>query len=147
MMQNKEYMTVEELKEAQMYEYFNSLSSEELEEVIEEIKNDDNLKEDSEYIIDLNNVMKRLEDERLREKFYWELYFLVDKDDNLTILGEYYTLIYTHHYLKALKLFLSFSDTLRDKNKVFFKNEKAMEYLEHFRNFVKKENTKVKKIK
>ena len=92
-------------------------------------------------------IKKRLEDERLREKFYWELYFLVDKDDNLTILGEYYTLIYTHHYLKALKLFLSFSDTLRDKNKVFFKNEKAMEYLEHFRNFVKKENTKVKKIK
>lgn len=141
---------IRKLKENQMYEYFKSLSLEKQAEALEEIMNNiDDYKDDIYFIENLNNVTQRLkEDLILREKYYWNIYYLIDDDENLTKLGEFYELLFTHHYIKALKLYLTFTKALHNKNKVLYKNEKANEYLNHFGRFVKsKNNDKVLKKK
>ena len=42
-----------------------------------------------------------------------------------------------------LKLFLSFTESMYDKNKILYKNEKAYESLEYFRDFVLANENKV----
>lgn len=131
-------MDIRELKEDQMYEYLKSLDNDEKEEVIKKIY--DNLDDyscgDLNFLQIFSNVLERINDDLLsRERFYFELYYLIDSDGNLTSLGQYYEYIFTHHYIKAFKMYMGFSDYLKSKNNVFRKNDKAIEYLEYFRSY------------
>jgi len=132
-------MDIKKIKEGQMYEYFKSLDDEKQASIIEEVYNnlDEYSIEDLNFLSIFANVLERInEDLMYREKFYFELYYLIDKEGNLTTLGKYYEQIFTHHYIKALKMYMNFSDSLKSKNEVFQKNEKAIEYLEYFRNHI-----------
>ena len=131
-MQNN--LDTDQLRQEQMYEVFKDMSDEELESFQKSLKK---YSEENHQLDNLKIALERIENERLREQFYWRLYYLIDEEDELTKLGYYYKLLYTHHYLKALKLYISMSDSLHEKNKVFTKNEKAIEYLGHFQYYVK----------
>lgn len=124
-----------QLENIQMYQNFSELPDEQLKEIQEEIK--EYVEEDNIYD-KIKQMIEKIEKERLKEIFYWRLYYLLDNEDNLTDLGNYYELLYTHHYLKALKLFISLPNSIQKKNEIFSKNEKAKEYLKHFEYFVKK---------
>lgn len=132
-------MDIRKLNEDQMYEYLKSLDNDERDLVNEEINNNlDEYSGDELYFLSIfSNAMKRINDDLMcREKFYFELYYLIDSDGNLTSLGQFYEYIFTHHYIKAVKMYMGFSDYLKSKNNVFRTNEKAIEYLKYFRNHI-----------
>lgn len=135
-------MDITKLNEQELYEYLKSLDEDRQMEVIEEINS--NLhkytKDDLSFLQSFNAALERVnEDLMYRDKFYFELYNLIDKDGNLTPLGEYYEYIFTHHYIKAIKKYMKFSKGLRERNEVFKKNDKALEYLEYFKNHITSE--------
>lgn len=124
-------------QEELLYEFLSSLSLEDQDKILNEINDNES------EIDELLNVKERLLNERIRDKYYWEIYYLIDKEDNLTTLGKFYAYIFTGHYIKALKLYLNFTESIRNKNKVLYKNEKANEYLKRFGNFISLNKEKV----
>lgn len=133
-------MDMRKLKEEQLYEFFKSLNFKDQAQALEEIINNvDESKEDPTFLQNLDNVKKRIEEDiKYREIFYWQLYGLIDKNKDLTDLGLFYAFIYTNHYIKALKLLTSFSKNTLDKNKILYTNEKANEFLDYFKLYIKK---------
>ena len=132
-------MNIKKLTEDELYEYIKSLPKEDQYYAVEEIyQNLDNIENEDTYIQNFNNVIERLEDDmKQREKFYFKLYYLIDEDNNLTKLGKFYKNVFKCHYIKALKIYMTFSKTLKEKNKIFKKNEKAYEYLQYFKYNIK----------
>ncbi len=131
-------MDIKNITENELYEYIKSLPKEERINAIEEIYQSLENEEETDSNECFNNVIAKLEEDMiLREKFYFELYYLIDKDSKLTKLGQFYKYVFTSHYIKAFKLYLTFSETLKEKNKIFKKNERANQYLYFFKYYVK----------
>lgn len=132
------------LKEDSIYEYYKSLSEDDRIEFLYNLQDLEEYQEDEELIYIIDNFIQRLEEDLMyRQTFYWKIYNLIDDDNNYTNLGQLYKDLYTHHYLKALKLYLNFSNSEKDKNRVLYKNEKAYEYLQYFKYFIKHDDEKM----
>ena len=132
--------------ENSMYEYLKELTEEERMKVVLEINDTLDMVgvSDLSFLESFAKALDRInEDMKYRDEIYFRLYYLIDDDNNLTKLGEYYSLIFSHHYIKAIKLYMSFSNAIREKENVFRKNDKAMEYLEHFRKYILEEDSKI----
>lgn len=128
------------LDEFELYDYLKSLSEDERWDIIDEVNSKLCMctEDDLEFLRNFSRALNRLNSDLMyRDRFYFELYYLVDKEGELTSLGQYYELIYTHHYLKAFKKYMEFSDSLRERNEVFKKNDKALEYLMRFKSNIK----------
>lgn len=141
-------MNIRKMNQKEMYEYLKTLSVDEQIKIAEEIQaNLENIdKEDIIFLYRFNNVLERLTEDIInREKFYFELYNLIDDEGLLTPLGKYYEYIFGHHYIKAFRQYISFEENWKEKNKMFKTNEKAIEYLEHFSNHVKGKSKAIKR--
>ena len=138
---------IKNLSEKELYEYIKSLSDDDRQKVLENLLNQIDYS-CLDLITKLDSVTKKLEEDyRYRELFYWELYDLIDRYNDLTELGEFYKNLYRYHFIKAIKIYKNFSKSMIEKNRVFHKNEKAYEYLMHFKSFVKNNENPEKVLK